>query len=327
MLSPETVQSLIAPYGARVSVDKLVLELNRLYHSFEAKDYDRIHPEVHDQLPPLWTEMINTVRSGSDDRAWDVLDFGCGTGFEAIQIIEKLGPDRIRSLTCYDPSPEMLAICRHKVASRLQHVRYCETLAEVTAGSRRYDLLTTNSLLHHLPAVREQVDHLDSVINPNAWWLMGHEPSRRFYTNPECSKALSVCNREARWKKLASPAACYRSLQRHLSIGDAPAEAAAQAAVRSGLFERRPRASVVARLVDFNVPHSNQEALDGRGFDFEQMSAELNGLWQLQWVKTYAFMGSFGRDRLSKRWRSRADHLARKYPLDGANFCSVWRHA
>ena len=326
MTASDFAQDLVAPFGPRVPIDTLVVELNRLYHSFEATDYDNTHPEVHEQLPPFWSQMIQTVMSDSKNKAWNVLDFGCGTGFEAGQILEKLGPSRIRSLTCYDPSPEMLERCRVKIGSRMASVRFCTKLDEVMNVSEPYDLVATNSLLHHLPSAGGIVRQLEPAISKDAWWLMGHEPSGRFYRNDECFRAFNRYQRGVRWRKLASPRACCRSLQRLLRLGDYPAESTANAAFKEGLFAKLPSASAIARLVDFNVPHSAQEATGGRGFDFEDMGSDLTSVWQLRWVRSYAFMGSFAENRLPAKWRSISERLGAKHPLDGANFCSVWSH-
>jgi len=45
-------------YGTTQPLPVLVAELNKLYHEHEALGYDDTHPEIFEQLPPLWEAMI-----------------------------------------------------------------------------------------------------------------------------------------------------------------------------------------------------------------------------------------------------------------------------
>ncbi len=327
MTQTEYIEQLITPYGPAVPVKSLVIELNRLYHCFEAKEYDSGHPEVHEQLPPIWAEMIHKATSLPGQKRWDILDFGCGTGFEATQLVDVLGPSRIRSLTCYDPSPEMLAICRAKLEPRVSETRFVTSFAEVFESPRPYDILATNSLLHHLPAPVEEIRTLERIMNGGAWWLMGHEPSRRFYENPDCAAELREYRAQYKLRKLGNPVAVWQKLRALCGTGSDPARSTATAAWKSGLFTRRPPASVIGRLVDYNVPHSVSEAAAGRGFDFQQLASEFSAFWRLEWVKSYSFMGPYPQRQLGLDWQTRCERLSSKYPLDGANFAVVWRRA
>jgi len=256
-----------------------------------------------------------------------VLDFGCGTGFEAAQALEGLGNSRIKSLTCYDPSSEMLALGRARIGTVFAGARFCSTIPELTDTRDGYDLLITNSLLHHLPSPALAIRLLEPVIGKDAWWLLGHEPSMRYYSNPECYGEYLRYRRQVRRRKMINPKAYWRRLQMLLGLKITPAQATANAAHKAGLFARKPSESVIGRLVDFNVPHSKEEASAGRGFDFQQLEQDFDSLWRLRWLKTYAFMADFCESHLPFEWRERCDRLAAEYPLDGANFCSVWRHS
>jgi SAM-dependent methyltransferase len=106
------LQDTLKPYQPQLEIAQLVVEVNKLFHKFDAKDYDRQHPEIHQQLPPIWQEMICLAIDVAETSVWRILDFGCGTGFEAEQLIRNMPEGSIAELTCYDPSPEMLACCQ-----------------------------------------------------------------------------------------------------------------------------------------------------------------------------------------------------------------------
>src|SRR6185437_3466614 len=194
----------LAPYEPQMPLNSLVEEVNKIYHSFDAKHYDRDHPEIHQQLPAIWAEMIRQL---PEKTGWCVLDFGCGTGFEALQVLQKL-PGKIERLVTYDPSPEMLVQCKQRLRA-FSNVSFQEQL-DPALDHGPFDLLLTNSLLHHLPNLRETISSLLPALTSNAYWLAGHEPSSRFYQNSECVRLFENYSRYhnvAKWFQPISYAA------------------------------------------------------------------------------------------------------------------------
>ncbi len=316
MNSTTFMQDLVAPYVPLLSIDQLVLEINKLYHRFEADIYEVRHPEIYQQLPALWQEMISTIAKHAHTK-WRILNFGCGTGFEAQQLLQHMPKNSISALTCYDPSPEMIDLCRTKIAPLFPKALFCTSLEDVQLDEP-YTLLATNSVLHHLPDVPLVISSLLPLISSDAVWLAGHEPSYRFYKNDECVKNFNAFLQRRRWS-LSN----YIFLIMHRLTNNTYAKTA-QEAVRVGLFRRRPPASVIDRLVDFHVAHSALEISAGRGFDIESMQRDFQG-WHLTWLKTYSFMGPFYEGSLSERWVRLSRELEQRFPRDGANFCMVWQ--
>jgi SAM-dependent methyltransferase len=327
MNSTPFMTDLLRLYQSQLPMSELIVEVNRLYHAFEAKDYDWRHPEVYKQLPGLWQQMINSVIADGRSKIWYILDFGCGTGFEAEQILQNLPQDRPAQLTCYDPSPEMLERCRARILPLFPQAVFCSSLETLPVCHEPYNLLATNSLLHHLPDPISTIKGLLSLLALDSVWLAGHEPSNRFYKNSECMRRYRSFLQEHRWRKFFSPPKYLNRLK--LAIGLEPdlAQKTAEEAFRRGFFKRRPPGSVIGKLVDFNVPHSAKEAALGRGFDFEMMQRDLAGVWDLIWVKTYSFMGPFYEEQLSEKWVHLCRELAQSFPRDGANFCTVWKRS
>jgi SAM-dependent methyltransferase len=294
----------------------LVEEVNRLYHSFGAQEYPQVHPEIYDFLPAVWRDMIASLAA---DTPWRVLDFGCGTGFEAEQVRAALG-DRIELLVCYDPSAEMLAQCKRRLEG-MAAAFFCSRWEEFPRLGP-FNLLLTNSVLHHLPAIRETIGSLLLHLSPQAKWIAGHEPSARFYRNPECVRLLDEYRRYRKWKRFIDPAS-YRARLRQALRPD-PLILTAEASVKCGLFKKIPPAVVIDRIVDFHVPHTAEEARAGRGLDFERMQEEFAEDLNLMYMKTYFFLGPYQLNTVPRNWLERASRLEKRFPKDGANFCTVW---
>src|SRR5439155_15612631 len=155
-------------------------------------------------------------------------------------------------LVCFDPSPEMLGRCRAKITSRFAHVEFVSDLGGLSARPARFNLLATNSVLHHLPDPFATIRELQDELDAGCVWLAGHEPSRRFYANPECLRALKAYRKAQKWRKLFSPRHFAGRLRRLFRLKRSPASETARLCVGAGLFSEAPTAAVIDRLVDFH---------------------------------------------------------------------------
>jgi SAM-dependent methyltransferase len=319
--------SLLEPYRPQLPMNDLVEEVNRLFHEFEAEYYDQRHPDVFERGVPLWRDMIAAAR-GQLARPWRVLDFGCGTGFASQQIMANLPLSEIESLTCYDLSPAMLTQCRQKVALLYPRAKFTDDLASVREHGP-FDVLATNGVLHHLPDPLGTIRELGSCLTGDAFWLAGHEPSCRYYRNDDCRGVFERFKLEQSqprpWSARIQGALSPARLRKWWDRAPSPKKRTAQAVVHRGLFGKKPPLRLVDRLVDFHVAHSLEEADAGRGFDHQVWQASLRGEWDLLWVKSFAYMGPVHEATLPPPWRAACAELAAQFPLDGANFSTVWR--
>jgi SAM-dependent methyltransferase len=311
-------------YRPALPMPQLVAEINKLHHEREAAIYERTHPEIFEQLPPLWREMIGVCQQFLGDREGRlrILDFGCGTGFEARQCVGGLGAARIGRLVCYDPSPHMIERCRRSLEGRGVQAEYA---TDPAALDGEFDLLITNSVLHHIVDPLAAISGLMPLLAPGAVWLSGHEPSRRYLANPECRAVLTRYDARHRWWRMLEARRYARRALRFARLAELPEDFAARRAFEGALFGRRPPARLVSRLVDFHVVQDDSEAGAARGLDFAALEAAWRGEWELVWRRTYAFLGPHYTDTVPARWRGEANRLAKKHPDDGANCCLVWR--
>lgn len=308
----------LAPYEPQMPLKSLVEEVNKIYHSFDAKRYDREHPEIHQQLPAIWAEMMAQLPART---RWRVLDFGCGTGFEGGQVLQKLG-ENVETFVAFDPSPEMLGKCKTNLQG-FGRVTFCLELQQA-AMAGPFNLLLTNSLLHHLPSIQETILSFLPALTPDAFWLAGHEPSSRFYRNSDCIRFLDDYSRYWERVKWFQPSSYVAKLNQLFAN---PLRATAKVAMQRGMFNRLPGSAVIDRIIDFHVPHSCAEVNQGRGLDFDQLQHWFRDIWELRWKRTYSYFGATSEARVPHHWKKKALSMSQAYPNDGANFCLVWERA
>lgn len=319
----EVMMEMIKRFQPRLELPEVVFRINQIYHDFEAAQYDRRHPEIVEQLPAVWSLMMDRVQMKSNVSEFQVLDFGCGTGFASEQLLKssELGAAAV-SLICYDPSAGMLKEAQERLSTYAVSALFTSDIDEVM--SRSYDMIVSNAVLHHLSNPIEQMKSLATTLVIGGYWLAGHEPSARFYLNPDCSAVLNRYRAQHRRSRWVNPTKYVRKGKRLLGLELDLAREVSKASVVQGVFATEPSKSAVSRLVDYYVAHSKEEAESARGFDFKEMETALVHSLKLEYVHTYSFMGDTYEGKLPRKWRQEASRLAGQYPNDGASFSSVW---
>ncbi len=321
------IEQIVAQCRPSVSLPEMVKALNLLYHEIEAEHYDQSHDEIWEQELPIFRELVGFASRDLKGSRISVLDYGCGTGFGCYQVVQVLGPSKINELICVDPSQSMLARCKQRLSSFVPGTRYIAD-DEAFSGNEewvgRFDLVVTNSVLHHICAWQDVLRRLLQLLKPEGYYLMGHEPSSRFYGNPECQRQYAAFLRERTWRRFLDLGNWKRFVRRKLRLEVDLLRETASAAVQAGLTGSRLPGQIVSELVGYHVPHV-RGARSAKGLDFEEIASDPSWGLTLVDVRTYAYMGGFSAGSLPRKWRRIAEHLGKEYPLDGANFCAFWK--
>jgi ubiquinone/menaquinone biosynthesis C-methylase UbiE len=172
--------------GAPVSDAVIVRKLNQIFYDVEAEQYDERHPEVIEGDADWWlacaAKLIGALRAESDGAAaLRVLDVGCGTGFVPGLLAGLLGEDDL--VIGLDQSEGMLARARSKMSTDQRvHCRLTRgDAASLQFRGRSFDMVTVNSLLHHVYDYRAVLREIDRVLKPGGYLVLAHEPNREFF--------------------------------------------------------------------------------------------------------------------------------------------------
>lgn len=159
-LMPETTDAfaplagIMQRHGVRCSAEEFHAAVNVAFHQNESEVYDELHRDMWESLPREFALIAaDCVEAGvpAAERI-AMLDIGCGTGLASDSILKSAPGSRIREITLLDTSSAMLKRARVRAENWGIPVTVHEGLLD-TLPTRKYDLIVTCSVLHHVPDV------------------------------------------------------------------------------------------------------------------------------------------------------------------------------
>jgi len=185
---------------------ELVLRVNEIYHDVEGSAYTGRHPEIFKDEAARWQRVGQRLLARRQHPV-QILDVGSGTGFVPMQISPYLRHGDV--VICSDISAGMLEVCRKNIEQMKLScdVRYLKLDGKrFDLADESCDLVTMNSVLHHVPEMGEFLREVDRVLKIGGRVVIGHEPNRAYY--------------ETRWTRLGHPRELVGAVLRKLGIID-----------------------------------------------------------------------------------------------------------
>jgi len=159
--------------------DEDIRDVNTRYHDVAADSYDA--KWGIDFGEPGRQQVLMKLRKvvGDDalERGWErSLEIGSGTGYFSLNLLQA---GVIRSATCTDISPGMLATLRGNAERLGVEVETVATGAEVLPfEDASFDLVLGHAILHHIPDLSKAFAEFHRVLRPGGTVLFAGEPSR-----------------------------------------------------------------------------------------------------------------------------------------------------
>jgi ubiquinone/menaquinone biosynthesis C-methylase UbiE len=153
-----------------------VRRINEIYHNLENAGYDRQHEDIPQFEGRFWEDAAGRYRAADRPLVW--LDYGTGTGFVPAAIAKHLRPED--TVICCDVSDEMLRLCAAKLpAGSFPCPRRLEKIdgKAIPAPSNAVDILSVNSVLHHLFDLTSFAGECERVLKPGGLLIVAHEPN------------------------------------------------------------------------------------------------------------------------------------------------------
>lgn len=156
-----------------------VLLFNKVSYDIKAATYDQDHPEVVEGDRNWWEHVLR--KHSCHKPCLSVLDFGCGTGFVG-EIFLRAGMN-FKTFVCCDVSEKALEKAREKLGGDPRFV-FLSDFSEIKNAGLSFDIITLNSVLHHLFRPVELMESLRAILNEDGYVIGAHEPNRSFFNAP-----------------------------------------------------------------------------------------------------------------------------------------------
>jgi len=257
-----------------------VQAVNLVYHELEANCYDREHEQIWMQGTGIWKKLLDSsIVSDLPVHDIEILDFGSGTGFAAVQLINNLGCARVKSVTIVEPSDRMAKICIDRLGEiGISAVR----LASIPDNGYMYDVVSVNSVLHHVPSPVAVISKLGRFVRANGFCIVAQEPNALFH-----SSFIGGVNIRAR-SFLANSRRTLAKSEPSLRM-----QAVSKELVRRDITPVAMKPSDIGFVVDFWVPRpsSPERSMEKLGFTVENINEALGAGFITRRAFTYDFLG------------------------------------
>jgi ubiquinone/menaquinone biosynthesis C-methylase UbiE len=157
--------------------DDLIVRINEIYHDFENATYQTRQQHMFAREGEKWQDLAVRFLTRSEDVT--CLDYGSGTGFVPLIVGPYLkSSDR---LILADLSERILTTCEDNLAASQEIV--CQKSfvkmdgKSIPLESASVDVVTLNSVLHHIPSLQSFATECARVLTDNGLLLVAHEPN------------------------------------------------------------------------------------------------------------------------------------------------------
>ena len=290
--------------------DKLIKEVNRVFHEEEAKLYDERHPEIEREREN-WNYVLSKCLPYPPKKC-KILDIGTGTGFVP-SIIDRYFEDSVIIAT--DISQNMLLNAKLKLSNLRNYFESVVCDVEILPfRDNSIDIITINSTLHHIPNYLGMLKETARILSREGILVIMHEPNKLFYRSllPKINYVFQLYlnlkfklkrrqGTEKNWNKF------FEGVNQKLLI--------------EGLIEQSLSPRQIQMLVDIHSPTASGIPDKEKGFVPAHIALQLKGLRLIE-MKTYNYLGKTdpGTDLLSFLLNK---VLARLFPGKGYNFSLV----
>lgn len=169
----EALLPIMRKFGAKCKPKEFYWAVNDAYHAAEAEQYESLHLDMFQSLGPVWERMLTLLPCSPP--LLQILDIGSGTGLVG-DFIQRIAAGRVGGLTLLDPSPKMQELARAKSAGWSFPSRFITGDVEKLDTAERYDVITVNSVLHHVVDLHGFFSKVEKLLVSGGSLMTAHDP-------------------------------------------------------------------------------------------------------------------------------------------------------
>jgi SAM-dependent methyltransferase len=310
-------------HGVKCSAAEFHAAVNVAFHHFESQEYDDLHRDMWRSLPAQINLLAeDCLRAGVPENV-RVLDIGCGTGLAIDGLLKSPLAPRIESVDLLDTSATMLARAQVRRQGWGKPGDAIEGLVESLAGRKRYHLILTSSVLHHVPDLASFLRAVAALQDGMAGAFFVHlqDPNADYLQDPillQRSVEFSSKEKTPEWLARLHPRRVAGRLWREIrgQQGRDYISKTNERLIQQGFIRSPLSVPEIFAITDIH-------AQEGAGISIERMKALLPD-YALLSRRSYGFYGSLWSE-LPAALREIEEGAIRDGDLNGFHASAVWR--
>jgi ubiquinone/menaquinone biosynthesis C-methylase UbiE len=297
--------------------------INVIFHDYEARDYDRLHSEMWQNLPQQFKFISADISSFFTEKndGLKLLDIGCGTALATDLLLKTQIGSHINQVHLLDTSIAMLDEAKKRAKTWGKEFRLIEGDISLIK-QRNYDIILISSVLHHIPDLSTFLHNVAQAQNPGGILITIHDPCSEALQSPIYRQRVTAYNNHIRSLPFKKQSIYKRITIRLRNLFNVPDyidrinnKLLAEKIIKIPLTENE-----LWSITDIHVeglPYST-----GKGIDKSTLINALSN-YSLASYRTYAFFGVLG-SHLNNPFRKTEEELSLQKDMYGRNFCSAW---
>jgi 2-polyprenyl-3-methyl-5-hydroxy-6-metoxy-1,4-benzoquinol methylase len=328
MSNSNTLQSLspvMEKYGVTCSPEKFHEGVNLAFHRAESRVYDEIHKCMWESLPRQMNLLVgDCIAAGAaTSQGLAALDIGCGTGLASELLLRSDVGRFIAGFDLLDTSAEMLERIKSRASGWAVKSNFLHgDLSSVAAKLKKYDIIVTCSVLHHIPDLPQFLTQVRSMLAPNGVFIHLQDPNGDYLQDPNLIKRMHELKQYRppmpKWLLRLSPRRIAAKIRREIS-GEKSSSYLTQVnddLLSSHLINRPMSEQDIWRVTDIHVH-------DGEGISTNRITEILEDCKMVS-RRSYAFFGKMFSE-LPIAFQKKEDILIGENAPDGLQVAAAWK--
>ena len=319
----EAIAQIMERHAARSSPEEFHAAVNVAFHENESEIYDQEHADMWRSLPEQFRLLADDAKRlfPNNSGGLHLLDIGCGTGLATDCLLKTELGERIELVDLLDTSPSMLRRAVERSASwgRRRTVAH-QGLLDALPSDRKYEIIVTCSVLHHVPDLGGFLDTVRRYQAPGGVFIHLQDPNADALNDPQLQLRIAqlhkwkVPDSIARFSPKRIAGRIYREVtgkQRNDYLARTN-----RSLLQSGIVKTPLTIAEIFAITDIH-------AVKGRGISIKRMKSWMPD-YECVSQRSYGHFGVLWSD-LPAKWKLIEEQLTRDQALNGSWVAAVWR--
>jgi SAM-dependent methyltransferase len=316
------IKKIMERHGASCRPEEFHTAVNVTFHNFEAEVYDQEHSDMWESLPREFDRLASDCAEATRvNDELNLLDIGCGTGLATDCLLKSGIGTKIKSIDLLDTSRSMLTQAAKRARGWNRPVDVYEGLVDALPKEKKYSLIVTCSVLHHVPDLALFLRTVRSLQANCGMYIHLQDPNGDYSSDTEYLSRVAELEKSRRLPGIMyrfTPRRVVKRIYRGLTgkPDDSYCAKTNRTLLDSGLITTPLSVAEIYCITDIHVQ-------DGMGISIRRMKDWMPD-YELISARSYAFFGTLW-SNLPSNLKIIEEELAKKKAMNGMHIGAAWK--